>query len=85
MKLASSAREAVVSMHPNAELDFLAKECEKQAILASLDNLLTFPWVKSRVESGALQLHGWYFDIEYGMLLAYKDGVFEPLNPEKRD
>lgn len=85
MKLASSAREAVVAMHPNAKLDFLAKECEKQAILASLDNLLTFPWVKSRVESGTLQLHGWYFDIEYGMLLAYKDGVFEPLNPEKRD
>lgn len=85
MKLANPAREAVFSTQPDAKPGQLARECEKQAILASLENLLTFPWVKSRVEAGTMLLHGWYFDIESGMLLANRDGYFEPLNPEKPD
>ena len=39
--------------------------------MLSLDNLLTFPWVLRRVESGSLFLHGWYFDIQRGELLRY--------------
>jgi carbonic anhydrase len=37
----------------------------------SLDNLLSFPWIRERVEAGTLALHGWYFDIDAGELLAY--------------
>lgn len=47
------------------------KACELASILQSLDNLLTYPWLKRRVEAGALKLHGWYFDIESGALMAY--------------
>ncbi|WP_297365405.1 carbonic anhydrase [Acidiferrobacter sp.] len=77
MTLAESARDKVLS-RPSGESQ--AKDCEKQAILASLENLMTFPWVRSRVEAGELQLHGWYFDIENGTLLANKNGVFAPLS-----
>jgi carbonic anhydrase len=45
--------------------------CELASILLSLDNLLTYPWLKRRVEQGALKLHGWYFDLECGALMAY--------------
>jgi carbonic anhydrase len=47
----------------------------------SLDNLLTFPWVRERVENGTLALHGWYFDIENGQLLQYNPShrAFEAL------
>jgi carbonic anhydrase len=46
-----------------------------------MENLLTFPWIKQRVQQGALMLHGWYFDIETGQLQAYNPfvGQFEPL------
>lgn len=44
---------------------------EQRAILASLDNLKTFPWIRERVEQGTLILHGWYFDMEHGQLLGY--------------
>jgi carbonic anhydrase len=47
------------------------KACELASILHSLDNLLTYPWLKRRVLAGSLMLHGWYFDIESGALMAY--------------
>jgi len=45
--------------------------CELASILQSLDNLLTYPWLRRRVEEGKLKLHGWYFDLERGALMAY--------------
>lgn len=47
------------------------RACEQAAILVSLRNLMTFPWVRERVETGRLCLHGWYFDIRRGELWAY--------------
>ncbi|WGI22169.1 carbonic anhydrase [Amylibacter sp. IMCC11727] len=44
---------------------------EKQAILVSLENLMTFPFVKERVESGELALHGVSIDIRSGDLQQY--------------
>ena len=85
MKLADSAREKVLSGHPESDIRLLAKDCEKEAILASLSNLMTFPWIRSRVEAGTLELHGWYFDIDEGTLLGYSAGKFEPVSPGKRD
>ncbi len=41
---------------------------ERAAILGSLDNLMTYPWVRERVEAGSLQLHGWWFDLDSGDL-----------------
>ena len=55
--------------------------CEQQSILVSLDNLMTFSWVRERVEQGKVTLHGWYFDIEVGEMLGYNvtTGQFEKL------
>ena len=55
--------------------------CEMAAILRSLENLMTFPWIADRAASGALTLHGWYFDMETGRLLSYlpETKTFEPL------
>jgi len=45
--------------------------CEMAGILASVRNLMTFPWIARRVDAGELDLHGWYFDMETGELLGY--------------
>jgi len=71
MHLAESARKEVAAEMPGASLDERVRRCEKRAILVSLNNLMTFPWVRERVENGTLTLHGWYFDIEHGQLLRY--------------
>ncbi len=41
---------------------------EKAAVLRSLENLMTFPFVKNLVDGGKLQLHGAYFGVAEGSL-----------------
>ncbi|MDD2699620.1 MAG: carbonic anhydrase [Sideroxydans sp.] len=72
MRLAEQARSKVLQEMPHASSQELERACEQQAILSSLDNLMSFDWVRERVEDGRLVLHGWYFDIEHGQLLQYE-------------
>ncbi len=44
---------------------------EQAAVLVSLSNLLTFPWIRDPVAAGTLRLHGWYFDLTSGELSAF--------------
>jgi carbonic anhydrase len=44
---------------------------EKQAVLVSLENLMTFPFVIEKVEDGTLELHGLWTDIGEGGLQVY--------------
>lgn len=71
MHLMEDARAKVEQEMPGASLDSRTRACEQRALLISLHNLTTFPWIRERVESGALTLRGWYFDIEQGQLLQY--------------
>ena len=45
--------------------------CEEASLVLALENLLTFPWVRRRVEAGKLALHAWYFAIATGHLFGY--------------
>ena len=47
---------------------------ERAAIAGSLKNLLSYPWVRERVEAGTLVLHGWWFDLDTGDLWATEPG-----------
>ncbi len=47
--------------------------CEQAAIGYSLKNLMTFPWIASRVEAGTLKLHGWHYNIFNGALKQVHD------------
>ncbi|CUK03537.1 carbonic anhydrase [Shimia thalassica] len=58
-----------------------ARSFEKQAVLVSLENLMTFPFVKERVDSGELSLHGLWHNIAEGGLESFNpaSGNFAPL------
>ncbi|NLR73669.1 carbonic anhydrase [Leeia aquatica] len=79
--IADSARQQVFQLMPDAEPAAQRRACELAAILVSLKNLMTFPWVAQRVNAGSLTLHGWYFDLDSGALLAYspRADAFLPL------
>ena len=72
------AYDMAKTKNPTAEGDELDRCCERQSVLVSLENLMTFPFIKDKVEAGTLQLHGWYLDIAEGELSQYdpKDDKF---------
>ncbi|HTI86968.1 MAG TPA: carbonic anhydrase, partial [Alphaproteobacteria bacterium] len=57
------------------------RRLEFASVELSLRNLMTFPWVRARVERGALHLHGAYFGVANGRLLVRDPatGRFEPV------
>jgi carbonic anhydrase len=56
-------------------------ECAQAALHQSYENCLTFPWIRSAIESGALVIHLWFFDIKTGLIYAYSDEIkgYKPL------
>ncbi|HHO59716.1 MAG TPA: carbonic anhydrase, partial [Thiotrichales bacterium] len=69
MQIAEPARNEVLSREdletPAQRID----ACEKTAVSYSLKNLMTHPWIRSRVESGDLDLVGCYYDLHRGELV----------------
>jgi carbonic anhydrase len=59
--------EVVEQREQESMQDFTVR-IEKAAVFRSLENLMTFPFVQTAVESGALQLHGAYFGVSEGSL-----------------
>lgn len=51
---------------------------EKLSVVYQLDNLMTYPEVKKRVEAGQLSINAWYYDIKTGIAWHYdaKSGQF---------
>lgn len=81
MEIGNPALEAVERELADAPPELKQRALEKAVILVSLNNLMTFPWIRSAVEQGHLHIHGWYFDLTTGDLLTYdKDsGNFAPV------
>ena len=52
---------------------------EHRSVARSVANLLTFPWIRSRVAAGSLVLAGAWFDIALGELHALGPGGWEPV------
>jgi len=58
----------IVEQRPHETMQDFATRIEKAAVFRSLENLMTFPFVKSPVERGELVLHGAYFGVAEGSL-----------------
>lgn len=57
------------------------RQLEKHAVMTSLENLMTFPWLAEKVNDGTLTLHGMWTDIAEGGLEYYSptEGQFGPV------
>jgi carbonic anhydrase len=68
MAIAHPARKIVCDAPDAATQDFdaLCERCELESIRVSLKNLMTFPWIRERVEAGTLQLGGMRFNVQSG-------------------
>jgi carbonic anhydrase len=68
--------ETVSQREHETRQDFTTR-IEKAAVFRSLENLMTFPFVRSRVERGEMELHGAYFGVAEGSLFV--------LDPEAKE
>ena len=68
--------EKVSQRERETRQDFTTR-IEKAAVFRSLENLMTFPFVRSRVERGEMELHGAYFGVAEGSLFV--------LDPEAKE
>jgi carbonic anhydrase len=77
VRIAEPARRSAMLAPPDRQQDV----CEHESVRLSIDNLMTFPWIKDAVAAGDLTLHGCYFDIRSGILECLgEDGVFHPIS-----
>lgn len=88
ISIGDMARQKIDALYPSATPEHRQCEIEKEVIVTSLNNLMTFPWVREAVEAGRINLNGWYFDMQKGALLDYDmaTGVFHELkhpNPDE--
>lgn len=71
MELARPAYDKIIKQYNDASLENKITLCEQYALINSLNNLQSFPWVKERVDNNELSLHAWYFDLATGIIYAH--------------
>lgn len=77
LELGNEAKKVSLLAHKNSEKEILLRYTEQISVVYQLENLLSYPAVKRRVEEGALFLHGWHYDIENGSIEHYDDENYE--------
>ena len=77
LSIANEARDAVREQMSDEKAEEKEIACEHEAILVSLKNLITYPWIEKRISSKKIGIYGMHFDIETGEL--------ESFNPETKN
>ncbi|WP_295904452.1 carbonic anhydrase [uncultured Bdellovibrio sp.] len=71
VKIAAEARIEVLREIPNAPLKEQLNSCAKKAVLISMENLMSFPFIEERMKAHELKIYGWFFQLEGGKLLEF--------------
>ncbi len=68
---------AMLALGVNAPREDLLRATEHLSIVTQIENLLTYPYVRKRVEEEQLFIHGWYYDIETGAIEYYDPDTYQ--------
>ncbi|WP_294955049.1 carbonic anhydrase [Sulfurovum sp.] len=77
LELGQEAKKVALLAHRESTTEVLHCYTEQMSVIYQLDNLLTYPAVRKRVEDGTLFLHGWHYNLEDGTIESYDDENFE--------
>lgn len=74
-------RMTLLTAKMNTPMDEIYDVAEHLNIIYQLEHLMTFPFIKQRIDNGSLMLHGWYYRIESGEVEFYdpQSYQFKPL------
>ena len=68
---------AMISIGKNANKEELLRLTEKLSVVCQIENLLTYPFVKQKLDNEELFIHGWYYNIETGDIDSYDPDSYE--------
>lgn len=68
---------ALLSLGQDAPRDELLRLTEKLSVVSQIEHLLTYPYVKEKVDAGTLHIHGWMYDISNGDIEYYDPDTHE--------
>ena len=71
MELAGPAYKKLIAENGKVPFEEKVTLCEQYALINSLKNLHTFPWIQERINNNKLLLHAWYFDLASGIINMY--------------
>jgi carbonic anhydrase len=79
--VARTVRDVAVHDLAGRSRDEIVRAVEQAAVVNSVANLMTFPWLAQRVAAGELVLHAWWFNLTEGQLYAFnpETAVFDPV------
>jgi carbonic anhydrase len=79
--VAQEVRDLAVREFAGKPREQVVRAVEQAAVLNSIVNLMSFPWVAERVAAGKLRLHAWWFNLVEGQLYAFNSKTvrFEPV------
>ncbi|MEN4052391.1 MULTISPECIES: carbonic anhydrase [Sulfurimonas] len=73
----NAKKSAILSLGADADKEALLRLTEKLSVINQIDNILSYPSVKTRFEDGSLHIHGWCYDIETGKIEYYNADTYE--------
>ena len=71
MSMAQGVADHVTKTCGHLEPAQIVREMEMRAVVSSLEQLRTFPFIREREARGELRLHGWFYGIATGLLSIY--------------
>ncbi|MGV0027630.1 carbonic anhydrase [Phormidesmis priestleyi] len=79
-----TTRRVVLDNYAGTEPDQLLKIAIEQNVLTQIENLETYPAIRSKLHGGKLNLHAWMYEIEAGVVFAYNAALRRFTLMEKR-
>ena len=79
--VAQDVRDLAVTRLKDRSREEIVRTVEQAAVVNSVQNLMSFPWVAEKVAEGKLVLHAWWFNLTKGQLYAFNPEAlaFEPV------
>ena len=79
--VAQDVRDLAVEKLKGRAKEEIVRVVEQAAVVNSVQNLMSFPWLAERVAAGTLVLHAWWFNLTKGQLYAFNPTAlaFEPV------
>lgn len=77
IELMNPVKERIYKECRGYEFQFQEKMMEQGNVVQQLENLMTYSYIRQRVETGQLKLSGWYYIIETGEVYIYNEEIGE--------